>query len=58
MGSAIAWGVVWMLLPVLLFSALTVLIAIREEVFLLHKFGRQYAEYVQNVPWRFITRVF
>jgi len=58
LGSAIGWGIVWMLLPVLLFSALTVLIAIREEAFLLQKFGSQYAEYMHKVPWRFVPGVF
>lgn len=58
LGLAIAWGVIWMLLPSLLFSALTVLIAIKEERLLLHKFGNQYQEYMQEVPWRFIPKVF
>ena len=58
LGLAIAWGVVWMLLPSLLFSALTVLTAIKEEEFLLRRFGRQYEEYMQAVPWRLIPKVF
>jgi protein-S-isoprenylcysteine O-methyltransferase Ste14 len=58
LGLAIAWGVVWMLLASLLFSALAVLIAIREEEFLLRKFGHQYEEYMQAVPWRFIPKIF
>lgn len=58
LGFAIAWGVVYMLLPAFFFSALTVLIAIKEEAFLLQKFGRQYQEYMQDVPWRFIPRIF
>jgi protein-S-isoprenylcysteine O-methyltransferase Ste14 len=57
LGVAFVWGVAWMLLPALLFSALTVLIALREEAFLLEKFGRRYEEYMQDVPWRFIPRV-
>ena len=44
LGLAIAWGVVWMLLPSLLFSALTVLTTIKEEEFLLRRFGHQYEE--------------
>jgi protein-S-isoprenylcysteine O-methyltransferase Ste14 len=58
LGLAIAWGVEYMLLPAFIFSALTVLIAIKEEYFLLQKFGRQYQEYMQDVPWRFIPRIF
>ena len=52
LGLAIAWGVVWMLLPALLFSVLTVLTTIKEEEFLLRRFGHQYEEYMQAVPWR------
>jgi protein-S-isoprenylcysteine O-methyltransferase Ste14 len=58
LGLAIAWGVVWMLLPSLLFSALTVLTTIKEEELLLRRFGRQYEEYMQAVPWRFIPKIF
>ena len=58
LGLAIAWGVVWMLLPFLLFSALTVLTTIKEEEFLLERFGHQYEEYMQAVPWRFIPKIF
>ena len=58
LGVAIAWGVEYMLLPAFFFSALTVLIAIKEEAFLVQKFGRQYREYMQDVPWRFIPRIF
>lgn len=57
-GGAMAWGIVWMLLPAFLFSALIVLMALREEAFLLEKFGRQYALYQQSVPWRFIPGIF
>jgi protein-S-isoprenylcysteine O-methyltransferase Ste14 len=58
LGLAMAWGVVWMLLPSLFFSALNVLIAIKEEEFLLRRFGHQYEEYMQEVPWRFIPKIF
>jgi protein-S-isoprenylcysteine O-methyltransferase Ste14 len=58
LGLAIAWGVVWMLLPSFLFSALTVLTAIKEEEFLLRRFGRQYEKYMQAVPWRLIPKIF
>jgi protein-S-isoprenylcysteine O-methyltransferase Ste14 len=58
LGLAIAWGVMWMLLPSLLFSALTVLTTIKEEEFLLLSFGHQYKEYMQAVPWRLIPKIF
>ena len=58
LGLAIAWGIVWMLLPSFLFSAFTVLIAIKEEEVLLRKFGHQYEEYMQAVPWRLIPKIF
>jgi protein-S-isoprenylcysteine O-methyltransferase Ste14 len=57
-GLAIAWGILWMLIPSLLFSALTVLTTIREEEFLLRKFGHQYEEYMHAVPWRLIPKIF
>jgi protein-S-isoprenylcysteine O-methyltransferase Ste14 len=58
LGLAIAWGVVWMLLPSFFFSALTVLTTIKEEEFLLRRFGRQYEKYMQDVPWRLIPKIF
>jgi protein-S-isoprenylcysteine O-methyltransferase Ste14 len=58
LGLAIAWGIVWMLLPSLLFSTLTVLTTIKEEEFLLRRFGHQYEEYMQTVPWRLIPKIF
>jgi protein-S-isoprenylcysteine O-methyltransferase Ste14 len=58
LGLAIVWGVLWMLPASLLFSALAVLIAIREEEFLLRRFGHQYEQYMQAVPWRFIPKIF
>ncbi|MFC2070779.1 methyltransferase family protein [Chloroflexota bacterium] len=58
LGLALAWGVVWMLIPVVFFSTMTVFIAIKEEAFMLQKFGRQYENYMQKVPWRFIPKIF
>jgi protein-S-isoprenylcysteine O-methyltransferase Ste14 len=57
LGLAIAWGVVWMLVPSLLFSALTVMTAIKEEEFLLQSLGHQYEQYMKEVPWRFIPKI-
>jgi protein-S-isoprenylcysteine O-methyltransferase Ste14 len=58
LGVALSWGIVWMLIPSLLFSALTVVTALKEEEFLLQKFGRQYEEYMQKVPWRLLPKIF
>jgi len=56
-GFATAWGVVWLLAPAAIFSALTVLTALREEKLLLEKFGEEYAEYMRKVRWRFIPGI-
>jgi protein-S-isoprenylcysteine O-methyltransferase Ste14 len=58
LGVALSWGIVWMLIPSLLFSALTVVTALKEEEFLLQKFGRQYEDYMQKVPWRLLPKIF
>lgn len=58
LGLAMAWGVVWMLLPSILFSVLMVLTTIKEEEVLLRRFGHQYEAYMQAVPWRLIPRIF
>ena len=58
LGLALAWGIVWMLVPAVLFSIFTVFVAISEEVFMLQKFGRRYEDYMQKVPWRFIPKIF
>ena len=58
LGISIAWGVIWMLIPAVLFSLLAVLISIKEEEYLLKKFGRRYEEYMEKVRWRFITKIF
>lgn len=57
-GFALAWGVLWIFLPAVLFSILNVFTAIREEKFLVQKLGYQYGEYMKAVPWRFIPGVF
>jgi len=58
LGVAITWGVVWMLIPSVLFSAITVLVAFKEEQFLLKKFENQYEEYKKKVPWRFLPGIY
>jgi protein-S-isoprenylcysteine O-methyltransferase Ste14 len=58
LGLAIAWGIVGMLLASFLYSALIVLTAVKEEEFLLRRFGQEYEEYIRKVPWRLIPRIF
>ena len=58
LGIAVGWGILWMFAPVVLFSAITVLIAIKEEEFLLERFGNQYEEYLHRVRWRMIPFIF
>ena len=57
-GFAFAWGIIWILAPTVIFIALTILTAIREEEVMRGKFGREYEEYMRRVPWRFIPRIF
>ena len=58
LGFAVSWGIVWILLPAVVFSVVTVLTAVKEERFLLQEFGSQYEEYMQEVPWRLIPKIF
>jgi protein-S-isoprenylcysteine O-methyltransferase Ste14 len=57
-GAALAWGIVWILLPAFAVSLLTVLTAIVEEQSLLERFPREYAEYMKAVRWRLIPGLF
>ncbi|WP_287584458.1 isoprenylcysteine carboxylmethyltransferase family protein [Candidatus Borrarchaeum sp.] len=57
-GFAFAWGIVWLLVPVVIFSIFTVLTAIKEEEILKEKFGKEYEEYMRRVPQRFIPKIF
>jgi len=56
-GLALSFGVVWMLVPAVVFTVLTYLTAIREEEFLQERFGKEFEEYTRQVPWRFIPKV-
>ena len=58
LGIALAFGVVWTLLPAVLFSILAVLTCVREEQFLLERFPGQYGEYRARVRWRLIPGLF
>jgi protein-S-isoprenylcysteine O-methyltransferase Ste14 len=56
-GFAFGFGVVWLLIPALIFSALTRLAAVREEQYLKERFGMEYEAYANRVPWRFIPKI-
>ena len=57
-GFAFAWCIVWIFVPVVIFSILTYLTAIKEEGYLKENLGKEYEEYMRQVPWRFIPKVF
>ncbi|NPV51492.1 MAG: isoprenylcysteine carboxylmethyltransferase family protein [Candidatus Methanofastidiosum sp.] len=57
-GLAILFGIVLAIIPAIVFSVLAIIIALKEEEFLLNKFGREYEEYMRKVPWRFIPKIF
>lgn len=57
-GLFITWGIVWMLIPAIFFSIITIIVSLKEERFLINKLGSQYEDYMQRVPWRFIPKVF
>ena len=56
-GSAILWGILWLLIPAAVFSILIFFTAIEEEKFLKERLGREYEEYTMRVRWRFIPGV-
>ena len=58
LGLVVGWGIFWMFVPAVLFSAVTVCIAIEEERYLLQRFGDEYGEYLRRVRWRMIPRLF
>jgi len=56
-GFALGFGIVWMLVPAVIFTILTYLTAIKEEQLLKEGFREGYEEYGRRVPWRFIPRI-
>lgn len=56
-GLALGFGVVWMLVPAVVFTVLTYLTATKEEELLKEQFGKEYEEYTRRVPWRFIPKI-
>jgi protein-S-isoprenylcysteine O-methyltransferase Ste14 len=56
-GFALGFGVVWALIPAVIFTILTCLTATKEEAYLKERFGEDYEAYARQVPWRFIPKV-
>ncbi|MBN1763275.1 MAG: cation:proton antiporter [Methanomicrobia archaeon] len=57
-GFALAWGIVWILVPVVIFVMRIIVTALKEEQAMREKFGDEYEAYMRQVQWRFIPRVF
>ena len=57
LGIAIASGVTLALVPAVIIAVLNMLTALKEEEFLIKKFGDEYIEYMRNVPYRFIPKI-
>ena len=58
LGIALAFGIYWSLFFAIIFSIFSVLIALKEEEFLLDKFKNEYEEYIRKVPYRMIPGIF
>ena len=57
LGFAFASGIAMVLIPAIVIAVLNLLTALKEEEFLLEKFGDEYKEYMKSVPYRFIPRI-
>ena len=58
LGIALAFGVVLTLLIALCSIFHWIITALKEEEFLLQKFGQDYSQYKNNVWWRFLPGIF
>ena len=58
LGIALAFGVVLTLLIALCSIFHWIITALKEEEFLLQKFGQDYSQYKNNVRWRFLPGIF
>ncbi len=58
LGIALAFGVVLTLLIALCSIFHWIITALKEEEFLLQKFGQDYSQYKKNVRWRFLPGIF
>jgi len=58
LGIALAFGVVLTFLVALCSIFHWIITALKEEEFLLQKFGQDYSEYKKNVRWRFLPGIF
>lgn len=57
-GIGLAFGILPLLIVVIIFCYFHVLIALREEHFMIKKFPVQYTDYIKKVPYRIIPKVF
>jgi cell volume regulation protein A len=57
-GFALVWGIVWILVPVVIFVMRIIVTALKEEQAMREKFEDEYEAYMRQVQWRFIPRVF
>ncbi|RAK10236.1 protein-S-isoprenylcysteine O-methyltransferase Ste14 [Halanaerobium saccharolyticum] len=57
-GITFTFGIMWMFLLVILFTYLHILTSIEEEKLLVKKFNKEYINYMNNVPWRILPKIF
>jgi protein-S-isoprenylcysteine O-methyltransferase Ste14 len=58
LGIALAFGIILTLLIALCSIFHWIITALKEEEFLLQKFGQDYSQYKKNVRWRFLPGIF